>query len=258
MRLREIEDLGPIDARKARSLDFKDPNKDKNDSDYINTSNEEILQKAKPIPNSKFRYALIEKSWIYQSFFVINENDEVVGAADLMSRGMVPNSVYVSRITTEPEYRNQGVAKAIYYTLLFVLDKPIISGSSQTAGGQRNWVSIAKMPGVVIEGYVELQINKMDLYKEQLADMGAKIHPEWGMKDFFSVLTFPVTNEGNRMAAAQGSTPLYTEKRGNFETGLIAYIPKTKPVSVTAVVQTSQVEKITFLSKLKKLFGLGK
>jgi GNAT superfamily N-acetyltransferase len=258
MRIREIEDLGPIDARKARSLDYKDPTKDKKDPDYIDTSDQQILSKAKPIPGSNLRYSYIESSWVYSSLYIINENDEVIGAADLMERAMVPDSVYVSRITTEPEYRNQGVAKALYHTLLFVLNKPILSGSSQTQGGQRNWASIAKMPGVVVRGYMEMNAGHMEKYKDQLADMGAEVHPEWS-RDWNSILTFPVTSEGPRMRTAQGSVPLYTQRgQKDFERGMIAYVPKAKPITVAAVVQAAEQEKVTFMSKLKKLFGLGK
>lgn len=68
----------------------------------------------------------------------------------------LPNSVEVDTITTHEDYRGMGIAKALYGIALSILKKTLVSGSSQTPAGRRNWVSLNKIPGVEVKGYVRI------------------------------------------------------------------------------------------------------
>ena len=70
--------------------------------------------------------------------------------------GVVPNSVQVAAITVDEDYRGRGLAKALYGIVLTIMKKILISGSTQTPGGRRNWMSLANIPGVEIKGLLEL------------------------------------------------------------------------------------------------------
>lgn len=72
------------------------------------------------------------------------------------------NAVQVDTITVDEDYRGIGLAKALYGIVLTILKRPLVSGSSQTPGGRRNWVSLASIPGVQMKGYIELEDDALD------------------------------------------------------------------------------------------------
>lgn len=74
------------------------------------------------------------------------------------------NSVQVNTITVDEDYRGIGLAKALYGIVLTVLKYTLVSGDSQTPGGRKNWVSLSKIPGVNMKGFIA--IDKDDLAKD--------------------------------------------------------------------------------------------
>ena len=70
-------------------------------------------------------------------------------------------AVEVQTITVDPEYRGLGLAKSMYGIVLTVLRRTLVAGSAQTPGGQRNWVSLNLIPGVVVKGYVVLTLTNL-------------------------------------------------------------------------------------------------
>ena len=95
-------------------------------------------------------------------------------------KGVIPNSVQVGAITVDEDYRGRGLAKALYGIVLTIMKKTLISGSSQTPGGRRNWLSLASIPGVEIKGLLDLadfQLEKsrqVDNTMDQLMQLGGQ------------------------------------------------------------------------------------
>jgi GNAT superfamily N-acetyltransferase len=68
----------------------------------------------------------------------------------------IKGAVQVDTITVDEDYRKQGIAKSLYGVALSILRRPLLAGSMQTPGGQRNWMSLAAIPGVEVKGYIEI------------------------------------------------------------------------------------------------------
>ena len=68
----------------------------------------------------------------------------------------------VQSITVDEDYRGQGLAKALYGIVLAIMKRPLVSGTSQTPGGRRNWLSLASIPGVEVKGLVRLPNRDTD------------------------------------------------------------------------------------------------
>lgn len=74
----------------------------------------------------------------------------------------IRGALQVNIITIDEEYRGQGLATALYGIVLTIMKRPILAGSGQTTGGQKNWVSLASIPGVEIKGYVAVNNDDID------------------------------------------------------------------------------------------------
>ena len=86
---------------------------------------------------------------------------EVVAVLNLDSSNF-PNTVQVGSITVDEDYRGRGLARALYGIVLTIMQKNLVSGSSQTPGGRRNWMSLATIPGVEVKGLVTLSNRDTD------------------------------------------------------------------------------------------------
>ena len=74
-----------------------------------------------------------------------------------------PDAAEVSYIAVDPRYRGQGVAQGMYQVVLQVLKRTLVAGTDQTPGGQRNWVSLWRTPGVEVRGWLKLEDHPLDL-----------------------------------------------------------------------------------------------
>ena len=72
-------------------------------------------------------------------------------------------ALQVSTITVDEDYRGVGLAKALYGIVLTIMKRPLLAGSSQTPGGRKNWVSLSKIPGVEMKGYISVQDYELDV-----------------------------------------------------------------------------------------------
>jgi ribosomal protein S18 acetylase RimI-like enzyme len=101
-------------------------------------------------------------------------------AALSLYQGVIPDSVQVGSITVDEDYRGRGLARALYGIVLTIMKKILISGSSQTPGGRKNWLSLASIPGVEIKGLLDLadfQLDKsrqVDNTIDQLMQLGGQ------------------------------------------------------------------------------------
>jgi GNAT superfamily N-acetyltransferase len=75
----------------------------------------------------------------------------------------LPNTVQVGSITVDEDYRGRGLAKALYGIVLTIMRKNLVSGSGQTPGGRRNWLSLASIPGVEVRGLVRITNQVFDM-----------------------------------------------------------------------------------------------
>jgi hypothetical protein len=85
----------------------------------------------------------------------------------------LPNSVQVGTITVDEDYRGRGLAKSLYGIVLTIMRKNLVSGSSQTPGGRRNWMSLASIPGVEVQGLVRIPNQIFDMART------ATVSPQW-------------------------------------------------------------------------------
>lgn len=67
------------------------------------------------------------------------------------------NAHQVVSIVVDPDYRGQGIGKALYGIYLSILKYPLLAGGDQTPGGRKNWLSLASIPGVEVRGYVPIR-----------------------------------------------------------------------------------------------------
>lgn len=72
------------------------------------------------------------------------------------------NALMVETITVDEDYRGVGIAKALYGIVLSIMKRPLLAGEYQTPGGRKNWVSISKIPGVEMKGYVRFSERELD------------------------------------------------------------------------------------------------
>jgi len=89
----------------------------------------------------------------------------------------IANAYKVDAITTHEKYRGQNLAKALYGLVLLPppvgLGGVLLAGLDQTPGGQRNWLSLAKIPGVDVTGY--LLIDNRSLGEKALDEILGKM-----------------------------------------------------------------------------------
>jgi predicted GNAT family acetyltransferase/phage gp37-like protein len=90
---------------------------------------------------------------------------QVVAALYLAPVNYLPNTVQVTSITVDEDYRGRGLAKALYGIVLTKMRKNLLSGDAQTPGGKRNWMSLASIPGVEVKGMVRIDNDIFNTHK---------------------------------------------------------------------------------------------
>jgi hypothetical protein len=89
---------------------------------------------------------------------------QLIGSLNLISTNNFPikNAVQVDTITVDEDYRGRSIAKSLYGIVLSELKLTLLSGASQTPGGRRNWLSLSKIPGVEVQGWVAVSDSEID------------------------------------------------------------------------------------------------
>jgi GNAT superfamily N-acetyltransferase len=137
---------------------------DPNGKDYIAQKSRE--QEPKPVQkrreaNRDYRYRL--RRWEeYQ--LNLNAPGQLIGKLLLSKVNSFPleGALKVDIITVDEDYRGRGIATALYGIVLTIMRRPLLAGSSQTPGGRKNWVGLAKIPGVQIKGYVVMDVDDIN------------------------------------------------------------------------------------------------
>jgi len=134
----------------------------------------------KPLPGgTDLQYAIVKGTHFYGTIVQIVDpgmpgitRPEVVAVLNLDSSNL-PNTVQVGSITVDEDYRGRGLARALYGIVLTIMQKNLVSGSGQTPGGRRNWMSLASIPGVEVQGLVRIPNQIFDMART------ATVSPQW-------------------------------------------------------------------------------
>jgi hypothetical protein len=134
----------------------------------------------KPLPGgTDLQYAIVKGTHFYGTIVQIVDpgmpgitRPQVVAVLNLDSSSL-PNTMQVGSITVDEDYRGRGLAKSLYGIVLTIMRKNLVSGSSQTPGGRRNWMSLASIPGVEVQGLVRIPNQIFDLERT------ATVSPQW-------------------------------------------------------------------------------
>jgi hypothetical protein len=161
---------------------------------------------------------------------------------EALSNAPVKNAVEVGTITVNKTYRGQNLAKALYGIVLLPppvgLGKILFSGQEQTPGGQRNWVSLSKIPGVEVTGYLMFYNDtsrrgggpdQEAALEELLGKVGGVYMGEDKLSVWYEVPVEIATNPTNiaqylEVSPKTNRLAIYgdTFKKGRYRSGLIA------------------------------------
>jgi len=140
-----------------------------------------------------------------------------------------PDSVEISQVEVDPQYRGQGFARYLYSLLR--RKHNIVSDQDQSPGGAGMWVRMAR-EGIPVQGYVHFNGNRSPAeldasydgkydYEGQLKKLGAREVPGGGRSPLY---VFPVREQNVRLDNLAGTT--IRVYQGDFinhwESGLVA------------------------------------
>jgi hypothetical protein len=123
-------------------------------------------------------------------------------------------------IAVDPQYRAQGIAKAMYGLVLTKMKRTLVAGDSQSPGGRKNWLSLAQIPGVSVKGYVAIDNRLLDSRIDTIMGKlgGEYIGSDLSNRKFFAFDVLPGTNE-LKPAVVTSLNKIYS---GALPTGLYA------------------------------------
>jgi GNAT superfamily N-acetyltransferase len=112
----------------------------------------------------------------------------------------------VATITTHEDYRGQGFASKLYELYFRYVGKILLSGRSQTPGGQRNWVSMFNSPNLTVDGLIAIpdyffnDQNPNSIYGKYIDDI-MKMGGEWvgDSRNRTHWLRVPIRHDKNRL-----------------------------------------------------------
>jgi hypothetical protein len=165
MRARELTEIYKIPQSEFSEIDLE------NIVDYRS-----VIKRSKPLPgNDWLVYSVKRDDAAIRIVISDTRAEESVGYLDLNRNPYFPlkNAHSVDMIVVNPQRRGEGIAKSLYGIYLSILKYPLLSGSDQTPGGRRNWLSLSQIPGVTVRGYVNFRDEWFD-GKEFDADTNSK------------------------------------------------------------------------------------
>jgi len=159
--------------------------------------------KTKPLPGgSRFSYA-VNKTSEHRMEIMIFDGDALAAELDLYATLDPLNTWEVESVVTDPDYRGQGLGKALYGIALTILKLTLEAGETQTKFGQQMWLMLNSIPGVEVKGYA------MDRTAEYRAKPGDKIVDQ---NDTWTRYTFPVEPGRRSMRSLRRGTGIYSSQ----------------------------------------------
>jgi GNAT superfamily N-acetyltransferase len=175
------------------------PQGDFGDKDTLIPSSTRVTKK--PLPGgSGFTYGVNKKD-PENIEIMIFDDDQLIAELDLFYTRDIMKTWRVETVATDPDYRGQGLGKALYGIALSILKLTLEAGDTQTKHGQRMWLMLNSIPGVEVMGY---NMVPTDQYQPNPRD---KVIAQ---DNNFVRYTFPVQPGKHSMRSARRGTGLYT------------------------------------------------
>jgi GNAT superfamily N-acetyltransferase len=109
----------------------------------------------------------------------------------------------VDTVVVDPDYRGQGLGKALYGIALSILRLTVEAGETQTRHGQQMWLMLNSIPGVEVLGY---NMEPTDDYQPKPGDTVVDQNKRW------TRYTFPVRSGSRSMRSGRRGTGIYTTR----------------------------------------------
>jgi len=162
-----------------------------------------IRPKTRPLPGgSRFSYAVNKKDPEFMEIMIF-DGDTLAAELDLGATLDPLKTWQVETIATDPDYRGQGLGKALYGIALTILKLTLEAGETQTKHGQAMWLMLNSIPGVEVLGYA------MDRTAEYRPKPGDKIVDQ---NDTWTRYTFPVEPGRRSMRSTRRGTGIYSSQ----------------------------------------------
>jgi len=160
--------------------------------------------KTKPLPGgSRFSYA-VRKTSDQRMEIMIFDGDTLAAELDLYATLDPLNTWEVETVATDPDYRGQGLGKALYGIALSILKLTIEAGETQTKHGQAMWIMLNSIPGVEVQGYA---MEPTEDYRPRPGDQVVDQNQRW------TRYTFPVEPGRRSMRSTRRGTGIYSSHR---------------------------------------------
>jgi GNAT superfamily N-acetyltransferase len=159
--------------------------------------------KTKPLPGgSKFSYA-INRPDAETIEIMIFDGTTLAAEMDLYYTKDYMKTWKVDTVVADPDYRGQGLGKALYGIALSILRLTLEAGETQTKHGQQMWLMLNSIPGVEVQGYNMTPTNE---YQPQRGDNIVDQNKDW------TRYTFPVKPGTSSMRSGRQGTGIYTSQ----------------------------------------------
>jgi hypothetical protein len=187
-------------------------------SAYNSYDQDLITNNSKKLPgNNNYRYNIIPRDGDYKIY--IQDEGTLIGYLGLTPIPFpLKKAVEVDYITVQKHYTGVGIAKALYGIALSIMKRPLVSGTMQSPGGRRNWLSLSKIPGVEVNGYISIDDHYFDSsspYIRQILNKKIEAVMNSGAEYMGNVIDrhyfrFDVMGGDNQMKAVVNAVDLYS------------------------------------------------
>lgn len=177
------------------------PQGDFGDEDTLTPPKYDIEKKELP-GSSGFTYA-VGKPDAEELEIMIFDGDTLAAELDLFDTRDVTGAWRVNTVAVNPQYRSQGLGKALYGVALSILRLTLEAGDTQTKHGQRMWLMLNSIPGVEVVGY---NMEPTAKYQARPSDKIISQDADW------TRYTFPVKPRTHSMSSARRGTGMYTSQ----------------------------------------------
>jgi GNAT superfamily N-acetyltransferase len=159
--------------------------------------------KTKPLPGgSKFDYAVNQPD--AENIEIMIFDGQILAAEmDLYYTQDYMKTWKVDTVVVDPDFRGQGLGKALYGIALSILKLTVEAGETQTRHGQQMWLMLNSIPGVEVLGY---NMTPTDEYRPQRGDQVVDQTADW------TRYTFPVKPGSSSMRSGRRGTGIYTSQ----------------------------------------------
>ena len=162
------------------------------------------MPKTKPLPGgSRFSYAVNQKNPEFMEIMIF-DNAQLVAELDLFATLDPLNTWGIETVATDPDYRGQGLGKALYGIALNILKLTLEAGATQTKHGQAMWIMLNSIPGVEVLGYA---MEPTEDYRQKRGDQIVDQNATW------TRYTFPVEPGSRSMRSTRRGTGIYSSNR---------------------------------------------